>query len=143
MVLVHQKSGLVKRSFAWGLLQLVAVYTAYYLFFFESPDVLAIPRKLRHLVLMGSLLGVYALGTYHLQFSKHAWMGALWRLVHVTGISILLLAGLFDWLIQPLNYPMRLMMRQLHEFLISPVLYVGMGLLAKHLPLSQAERIGE
>ena len=140
MVLVHQKSDLVKRSFAWGWLQLVAVYTAYYLLFVESPDVLAIPRKLRHLVLMGSLLGVYALGTYHLQFSKHAWMGALWHLVHISGISILLLAGLFDWGIQPLNYPMRSMLRQLHEFLLSPVLYVGMGLLAKHLPLAQAER---
>lgn len=130
----------MKKNFGWGLVQLIAVYTALYLLFFESPDILEIPRKLRHLMLMGSLLGVYALGTYHLQFSKHAWMGALWHLVHVTGISILLLAGLFDWLIQPLNYPMRVMMRQLHEFLISPVLYVGMGLLAKHLPLSQAKR---
>lgn len=130
----------MKKNFGWGLVQLIAVYTALYLLFFESPDILEIPRKLRHLMLMGSLLGVYALGTNHLQFSKHAWMGALWHLVHVTGISILLLAGLFDWLIQPLNYPMRVMMRQLHEFLISPVLYVGMGLLAKHLPLSQAKR---
>lgn len=133
----------MKKNFGWGLVQLIAVYTALYLLFFESPDVLDIPRKLRHLILMGSLLGVYALGTYHLQFSKHAWMGALWHLVHVTGISILLLAGLFDWLIQPLNYPMRVMMRQLHEFLISPVLYVGMGLLATHLPLSQAKRNGD
>jgi 3-phosphoshikimate 1-carboxyvinyltransferase len=54
--------------------------------------------------------------------------------------SAVLLAGLFDWVIQPLNYPMRSMLRQLHEFLLSPVLYVGMGLLAKHLPLAQAER---
>jgi len=131
----------MKKNFGWGLLQLIAVYTAYHLFFVESLDVRAItPGKLRVLVFMGSLVGIYALGTYHLRFSKHSWMGSLWHLVHLSGISILLLAGLFDWLIQPLNYPTFLMMRQLHEFLISPVLYVGMGLLAKHLPLSQAKR---
>lgn len=139
MVLVYQKNDAVKSNFGWGLMQLIAVYTAVYLLFFESPDILEIPRKLRHLILMGSLLGVYALGTYHLQFSKHSWMGALWHLVHVTGISILLLTGLFDWLIRPLSYPMRMMMRQVHEFLISPVLYVVMGLLAKYLPRSQAK----
>lgn len=116
-----------------GLIQLFVVYTALYLFYFESPNILDVPRKLRHLMLMGSLLGVYALGTYHLRFSNHSWMGALWHLVHISGIVVLFLAGLFDWLIHPLNYAARLMLRQIHEFLISPVLYVGMGLLARYL----------
>lgn len=124
----------MKKSFVWGLIQLVAVYSALHLFYFEAPDVLEIPRKNRHLILMASLLGVYALGTYHLQFRNAAWMGALWHLVHLGGIAFLCVIGLFDWLIQPLSYPLRLMLRQVHEFLISPVLYVGMGLLGKYLP---------
>jgi hypothetical protein len=124
----------MKRSFTWGLVQLFLVYTALYLFFFEAPYLLDIPRKMRHLILMTSLLGVYGLGSYHLQFSKHAWMGSLWHLVHISGILILFFSGLFDWLIYPLNYPMRILLRQIHEFLISPVLYVGMGLLVKYLP---------
>jgi hypothetical protein len=64
-------------------------------------------------------------------------MGALWHLVHVSGILVLLLTGLFDWLIHPLNYAVCIMLRQIHEFLISPVLYVGMGLLANYLPLAK------
>lgn len=130
----------MKRSFWWGLVQLFLVYTALYLFFFEAPYLLDIPRKLRHLILMGSLLGVYALGTYHLQFIHHRWMGTLWHFVHLFGIAILLLSGLYDWLIHPLSYPMRMFFRQIHEFLISPVLYVGMGLLAKTLVPPTGER---
>jgi hypothetical protein len=124
----------MKRGFSWGLVQVLIIYSGLYLFFFESPDVLEISRKVRHVVLMSSLLGVYALGTYHLRFQSMAWMGALWHLVHLSGISFLVLFGLFDWLVQPLGYPMRLVLRQVHEFLVSPVLYVGMGLLAENLP---------
>jgi hypothetical protein len=122
------------RGFVWGLVQLFIVYTLLYLFFFEAPYLLEIPRMVRHAILMGSLFGIYLLGTYHLQFSNHRWMGTLWHFVHLTGISVLFLSGLWDWLIEPLSYPMRLLFRQIHEFLISPVLYVGMGLLSRALP---------
>lgn len=124
----------MKKKFVCGLIQLVAVYTALHLLYFEAPDVLEIPRKIRHLIMIASLLGVYALGTYHLQFGTATWMRVLWHLVHLGGMAFLFALGLFDWLIQPLSYPMRLMLRQVHEFLISPVLYVGMGLLGKYLP---------
>ncbi|MCG9899107.1 MAG: hypothetical protein MH132_03820 [Hydrotalea sp.] len=125
--------GILKRGLWLGLLQLMVIYTAMYLFFYEAPYFADIPRKLRHLIKFSSLIGVYLLGTYHLRFEKQRWMGALWHIVHISGISFVLSMGAFDWLVHPTSQAVRLLAHQINEFLISPVLFVAMGLLEKYL----------
>lgn len=125
--------GILKRGLLLGLIQLMVIYTAMYLFFYEAPYLYEIPRKLRHLIKFCSLIGVYFLGTYHLRFEKQKWMGALWHMVHMSGISFVVLVGVFDWLIHPTSQAIRLLAQQINEFLISPVLFVAMGLLEKYL----------
>jgi len=123
----------MRRGFWLGLVQIVFLYSALYLFFYEAPYKLDIPYEFRQLIYFGSLLGVYGLGTYHLRLVQHAWMGALWHLIHLIGISVLILFGLYDWVIQPVPNSIRIFMRQIHEFLVAPTLYVGMGLLSRFL----------
>lgn len=125
--------GILKKGLWLGLIQLMVIYTALYLFFYEAPYLDEIPRKLRHLIKLSSLIGVYSLGTYHLQFEKQKWMGALWHIVHISGISFVVLVGAFDWLIYPTSQTVRALAQQINEFLISPVLFVAMGLLEKYL----------
>lgn len=128
-----QQMGILKRGLWLGLLQLMVIYTAMYLFFYEAPYLADIPRKLRHLIKFSSLIGVYLLGTYHLRFEQQRWMGAVWHIVHISGISFVLSVGAFDWLVHPTSQAVRLLAHQINEFLISPVLFVAMGLLEKYL----------
>lgn len=128
-----QQMGILKRGLWLGLLQLMVIYTAMYLFFYEAPYLTEIPRKIRHLIKFGSLIGVYLLGTYHLRFEQQRWMAALWHIVHLSGISFVMMVGAYDWIVRPTPFYVRALAQQINEFLISPVLFVAMGLLEKYL----------
>lgn len=121
------------RSYWIGLFYIVALYSLMYLFFLDAPGTAHLPRNIRHVVLFASLILVYGVGTIHLRIQKPAWMGTIWHFIHIAGISFLLLSGIIDWLIYPLPYKFKLMLRQVHEFLIAPSLYIIMGLLKQKM----------
>lgn len=86
-----------------------------------------------HLIRFGTTIAVYFVGTFHLGKLKDSWMSSLWHLVHVSGLIIITSMGLFDYFILEISRNLKEFAHTIQEILISPVLYVAMGLLNKSL----------
>jgi len=115
-----------------GLLIILVVYTCFYLFFVEQ-DVMWIPRRVRHVIKFGTTVSVYLLGTLHLGRIEDRWMSYLWHFIHISLLSIITGVGLYDWAFGMVSEQVKDMTWTMQEFLISPVLYVGMGILNRRL----------
>ena len=118
--------------FIFGLIFIIILYSAYYLFFVDNVFY-EIPRKARHLGSFLTTIIVYFIGTFHLGKLTDTWMSTIWHFVHITGLVILTSLGGYDWLISEISLSLRSFAQSVQETLISPVLYVGMGLLNKTL----------
>lgn len=116
-----------------GLFIILAIYTLYYLFFIESHTTILIPRKLRHVIKFSTTISVYLIGSYHLGRIQPPWMSYLWHFVHLTLLFLLVSIGLYDWFLGMVSQEVKDFTSSIQEFLISPVLYVGMGILNKRL----------
>ena len=115
-----------------GLAIILVIYTLYYLYFAEK-DVMWIPRKIRHVIKFVTTIAVYLVGTAHLGQLKDKWMSHLWHLIHISLLGIITLVGLYDWTFGMVSQQVKDMTATMQEFLISPVLYVGMGILNNRL----------
>ncbi|NNC50489.1 MAG: hypothetical protein HKO01_08155 [Flaviramulus sp.] len=73
------------------------------------------------------------IGSLHLGKLKDQWMSYLWHFIHITGLCIITSIGLFDWLISDIPLGVLLFGGSVQEFLISPLLFVAMGLLNRKL----------
>ena len=95
------------------------------------------------IILIISLLftvAVYFAGTFHLGKLKATWMSTFWHIVHISGLCIITGIGLFDWLFLEGNTIPRLSIfaRSIQEILISPLMYLAMGLLNQMLNNNKA-----
>ena len=60
-------------------------------------------------------------------------MSSIWHIIHISGLCIIASLGLFDWLVADLSLSLKVFVNSIQEILISPGLYVAMGLLNKSL----------
>lgn len=120
-----------KVRFIMGLVIIFILYSCYYIFIAEQRDTAMIPRKLRHFISLLFTVAVYFAGTFHLGKLKATWMSTFWHIVHISGLCIITGIGLFDWLFLEGNAIPRLSIfaRSIQEILISPLMYLAMGLL--------------
>lgn len=123
----------MKRGFWTGLIIILIIYTLIYLFFYDAPYFNDIPRRLRHLIKFFILITVYLIGGYHLRLNNIKWMYIIWHFIHITRIGIITSFGLYDFLVSPTPIFIRSFLNSINEFLISPVLFVGMGILYKRI----------
>jgi len=121
--------------FIIGLIIIFIVYSCYYIFIAEHKNTALIPRKLRHLISLLFTVAVYFVGTFHLGKLKVTWMASLWHIVHISGLCIITCIGIYDWVFLEGKTILNLsrFARTIQELLISPVLYVAMGLLNRAL----------
>jgi len=91
------------------------------------------PKMAFHLIRFGTTIAVYFIGTLHLGRLKDSWMSKVWHLVHVGGLIIITSLGLVDWFIIEISRSIKHFAHTIQEILISPVLYVAMGILNKAL----------
>lgn len=117
-----------KFRFIIGLILIVLIYSAYYLYFVDNIS-MHISRRTKHVGSFLTTIIIYFVGTLHLGKLSDSWMTSVWHLVHVSGLCILTLLGLYDWIINELSLSLRSFAQSIQETLISPVLYVGMGLI--------------
>ncbi len=122
-----------KVRFAFGLIFIIIIYSCYYLLFYENENLDFLSRKSSHLIKFGTTIIVYLVGTFHLGKLDDIWMSYLWHFIHVSGLCIITSIGLYDWFIGEVLLRVKLFAGSIQEMLISPVLYVGMGLLNKTL----------
>lgn len=111
-----------------GLVVILVIYTLYYLLFADT-DNTWIPRKIRHVIKFATTVAVYLVGTYHLGVLKDKWMSNLWHFIHISLLGIITLVGVYDWTFGMVSPQIKDMTVTMQEFLISPVLYVGMGII--------------
>ena len=127
-----------KAKFALGLILIILVYSCYYIYIFENEDLTFISRKVMHLIQFSITVFVYLIGTFFLGKLEDNWMSYLWHLIHVTGLGIITSIGCYDWFIAETALKVKVFARSIQETLISPVLYVAMGLLNKTLKKSNS-----
>jgi hypothetical protein len=121
-----------KYIFFLGLIAIVIVYSLYNIYF-DLTYVPGIPGKWKHVNKLAFVLIVYGIGTIALRKYTVDWMMQIWHLVHIVFISILVLIGFYDWYHGSITEQVRNIANTLHEFLISPVLYVSMGIIQSRL----------
>lgn len=112
-----------------GLILICIIYTLYYVYYQENDAIKVLPRIIRHAIKFGTTISVYIIGTYFLGQLKVQWMQQLWHFIHLCLLGILVAFGMYDLLIQSAPKNIREISMVFQEFLISPVLYVGMKLL--------------
>ena len=122
-----------KVRFISGLMLIIILYSCYYIFFAENKNSVLVPRKVKHIIIFSNTIAVYFVGTFHLGKLKDTWMVSLWHLIHVSGLVIIILIGLYSWFIREITLNVKLFALGIQEILISPVLYIAMGLLNKTL----------
>ena len=92
-------------------------------------------RKTRDVIKFAMTLTVYLIGTTFLGQIEARWMALLWHFIHLGGMFILVSAGLLDWFFGVLknHEQLKVYIGELQATLISPVLYVGMGIVNQRM----------
>ena len=116
-----------------GLIIIIILYSVYYLYFADRQYTYFIPRKIRHIIKFGTTIAVYITGTYHLGNLRDRWMGQLWHIIHISLLITITTIGLYDWTFGMVRYSIKEIAASMQEFLISPVLYVSMGIINNRL----------
>jgi hypothetical protein len=119
--------------FLIGLLAITLIYFLYNVFLVDVDYYRSIPSKIRHINKFGSILLVYWVGIWTLKKYTILWMMQIWHGVYAVTVVALIFIGLYDWRFGMISIPVRNIASALHEFLISPILYVGMGILNSRL----------
>jgi hypothetical protein len=118
-----------KQVYWIGFIVIVVIYSLYNLYLVDVGYYQDIPRKLRHIGKFTAIVVIYATGTFTLKKYTADWMMYIWHLVHIIIIILLLLIGIYDWSFGEVSVQMRNVANTLFEFLISPVIYIGVGIL--------------
>jgi len=120
-----------KRDFITGLIVLVLIYSAYYLLVADNDRIIQKTPALSHALRFAVVLAIYLSGTYFLARLPKKWLKQLWHLVHIVLISLLVVLWCWHFVVSPLPHNLRNFGYSIHEFLISPLLYLATWLLGK------------
>jgi hypothetical protein len=112
-----------------GLVLILLAYSTIQLLL-SRPDVEipGFPGLFRQLFRWFTIALVYLTGGFVLHRTGITWLTGIWHLVHVTLIAYLGLVTCWEYLVAPVAYGIRASVAPIVEFLISPVLYLGAGL---------------
>jgi heme A synthase len=122
-----------KRLYFWGgLLAISFLYCLYYLYFIFNLS-REIPLKARHVIKFLFILIAYGIGVFSLKRNTAAWMMQIWHALYAIVLLMLLSLGIYDWAVARAPLQIRIIADDLQEFLVSPILYVGIGLIGKRL----------
>ena|SRR5690606_1510932 len=122
-----------KTRFLAGLILIVIFYSLYYIYFVENQYFINTSKLILHTIRFSITILIYFIGTIHLGKLKDSWMSTLWHLIHISGLTIMTSLGLISWFIIDIGFDLKQVAYTIQELLISPVLYVAMGLLNKSL----------
>ncbi len=115
-----------KKLIFWiGLLVIAALYGFYYLFFLYGIS-LDMPLRGRHILKFLFILGVYGVGFLCLRGFAEPWMLRTWHAAYLLILLVLLGLGGYDWMIARTPLALREIAGSLQDFLVSPLLYVGL-----------------
>jgi hypothetical protein len=122
-----------RRFYLIGLTVIVLLYILYYLVFVYDVF-LIVPMRVRQLIKLGYIFVIYGTGVWALRKDTARWIMKIWHLLYGSTFLFLILLGVFDWRLGHTSLAVREVAGNLHEFLISPVLYIAIGLLRRRMP---------
>jgi len=122
-----------KLFFFSGLFIIIVLYTLYNVFLEDATYYRSIPRKIRHVLRFATILSVYGIGIFVLYRFAVNWMSQVWNLIYLVAITFLLIIGLYDWNYGLASHSTRDFADSLTELLISPVLFVVMGIIQSRI----------
>jgi hypothetical protein len=111
-----------------GLAAISLLYGLYYVFFLYG-IAQGMPLRGRHVIKFLFVAVVYVVGALCLKGFAAAWMLKVWRITYLVILFLLVVFGLFDWLVARTALELREIADNLLEFLVSPILYVAMRIL--------------
>jgi hypothetical protein len=125
------------RYYFTGMALILLVYSAFSVLFqgdlSAGPDrgalTLSLSRHIRHLIRLASIILVYLTGFICLRMQSRSWMLQTWNLVYYIMLTILFLAGALDYGLGGISLPFKELTITISELLISPVLYILLGIL--------------
>lgn len=129
-----------KTRFISGLILIVIIYSLYYILYKEDEARYALSKEFKHIVKFIPTILVYLVGTYHLGKLQDKWMAKIWHLIHITGLFVITMIGFFDWFTDLVGLTLKQLANSIQELLISPALYVAMGLLNRSLNANNSEQ---
>jgi len=115
--------------FVFGLLAIAILYSAYNLYILDPEVFDSMSRGTRHIFKFGSVIIAYGIGLFAFRRFSPDWVMQLWHLLYGVGLGILILLGLYDAIFSTLSMPLRKVISTFHEFLISPIPYVIVGIM--------------
>jgi len=121
-----------RKFFLIGLTVIVLLYILYYLLFVYGVF-LVVPMRTRQLIKLGSIFLIYGVGVWALRKDTAGWIMKIWHLMYGCTFLFLILLGLLDWWLGRTSPAVREVAGNLHEFLISPILYIVIGLLRRRM----------
>jgi hypothetical protein len=124
------RSGTYPRNYWKGFAALLLAYTLLQLVYYVPEAMMPeVVKKTTFSPIWLLLVVVYAAGGWILSKTGVGWMRALWHIVHISLIAFAMLVLAYGRLIGPVPYGIAASVRPILEFLISPVLYLAVGLL--------------
>jgi hypothetical protein len=124
------RTGSYPKNYWKGFAALLLAYTLLQLVYYVPTKSLSeVVGKTTFSPLWLLLVMVYVAGAWILSRTGVGWLNVLWHLVHISLISFVLLVLAYGRLIGPVPYGIAAAVRPILEFLISPVLYLAVGLL--------------
>jgi len=118
-----------KQWFWTGLILISILYCLYYVLFLYHMA-LDMPIRGRHVVKFLFILLVYGAGVFCLRKWGMPWMLRVWHFCYLLIVFFLLLLGGYDWTIARTPASVRSIADSLQVFLVSPILYVAMRIVA-------------
>lgn len=122
------------RNFWPGLVVLLLIYSAYYLLYADNRNLEPQNKAVSHAIKIGIVFVIYLTGSLFLRKLPQPWLLQVWHLIHISLISLLISLWAWHFLVSPLPQNMRKLGNSIHEFLISPLLYLATGLLGRVAP---------
>jgi|GEM_PF-1112475 len=127
-----------------GLLVVLAVYTFVQLLFyhplFTAPEFF---KSFRQPLRWLTITIVYVTGVQVLKRTEEDWLKFIWHFIHLLLIFYLLLIAFVEYFIMPVPYGIRASVAPIIEFLISPLLYMGLGVVFFYMQMHNTGQPGE
>lgn len=120
-----------KRVFFWiGLTAMSLLYSFYYVSFLYGAS-MEMPLRARHVIKFLFIIAAYAAGGYCLKRYGEGWTLKVWHVFYGVLLPTLVLLGFYDWWVVRTPLAVRGIADSLQDFLVSPVLYVVMGIIGR------------
>ena len=107
---------------------ILVTYTLVQLLFYHP--IIKIPLfflQYRQLLRWFTIAVIYLTGVIVLKRTDEAWLKFIWHFIHLLLIFFLLLIAFVEYFIHPVSYGIRASVAPIVEFLVSPLLYMGAG----------------